>query len=244
MSTTQITINAYDKFAKDYTDYVHSESNFWNRYLENPAFEKLLKDKVKGKKVLDLGCGSGISSIKLKKWGGDVVGIDISKNMLKIAEINYPEIEFIHGNIEKLPFKKCSFDVVASSLAIHYVKDLSKVFDEVYKVLKKEGLFVFSTQHPIFNTRKKIIYKGNKEYLLQPYFNNNKVKYSMLNKKMKLEGYQHTFSDIANKLIRSGFSIDEIVETTPVKEGRKVDPKDYIQAQTIPSFILFKATKK
>ena len=128
MSTTQKTINSYDKFANAYTDYVCSESNFWNKFIENPAFEKLLKNNVKGKTVLDLGCGSGISSVKLEKWGGDVVGIDISKNMLNIAKKMHPKIKFIQGSMEKLPLKDMSFDVVASSLVIHYVKDLSKVF--------------------------------------------------------------------------------------------------------------------
>ena len=60
---------------------------------------------------------------------------------------------------------------------------------------------------------------------------------------MMLEGYHHTFSDITNKLIRSGFTINEVIETTPIKEGRKIDPKDYVKTQKIPSFILFCVTK-
>jgi len=65
MSTTKQTIDAYNNFSKQYNQYIEAANNFWNICIEVPAMESLIKGKVKDKQVLDLGCGSGLLTIKL-----------------------------------------------------------------------------------------------------------------------------------------------------------------------------------
>lgn len=243
MSTTKKTIDSYNKFAQDYTNYLNDSSNFWNAYLEAPALISILKPLVSNKKVLDLGCGSGISSKKLIDINAKVVGIDISEEMIKIAKKSIANANFYVGNIENLPFNNQEFDVVSSSLALHYIEDLYPVFCEVSRVLKKGGSFVFSIHHPFFNCRKKVIIDGETNYVFTSYFTKHKYEWSMLSGEMTLDSYHHTFAEIANNLIKAKFNITQVVETTPIPEGEKISPEDYKKTMEYPSFIIFKAQK-
>ena len=108
---------------------------------------ELLGD-VKGKKVLELGCGGGQNSIVLTKWGAEVIGIDISEFQLEhangLAKKEKVKVTFIQGRMEDLgQFKSNTFDIVISSHAIGYVDDLKVVFKETERVLKPEGFLVF-----------------------------------------------------------------------------------------------------
>ena len=148
--TLKETKNTYDKFGKVYHKKRHNpKENFYNEYLEMPAISSLLKNIVKKKKVLDLGCGSGIFSKKLRSWGAKVTGIDLSKTLINIAQKENPEINFFVGNAEKTKFKNKEFDIVVSGLMLHYLKNLKKSFLEVSRILKNDGLFVFSMNHPV-----------------------------------------------------------------------------------------------
>lgn len=243
MSTTNQTIDSYNNFAEEYTNQITSQNNFWNKYLEAPAMENLLKDKVSGKAVLDLGCGSGVSTIKLKNWNANVVGVDISEKMVDIAKREYPEINFNVASVEDLPFPENRFDIVASSLVFHYIQDLTKVFKEVNRVLKTSGSLIFSMHHPFHGSRERVVINDEKRYVMAPYFHNNKYQWSMFGGEMVLEVYHHTFSNIANSLIESGFSIEKVVETVPVEEGKLINAKDYELTSNYPSFIVFSAKK-
>ena len=84
-----------------------------------PSFE--------GKRVLDLGCGYGWHCIYAAQQGAlRVVGVDISEKMLEIArkKTKEPQVEYLRLPMEEIAFEKESFDLVLSSLALHYVADL------------------------------------------------------------------------------------------------------------------------
>jgi len=106
----------------------------------------LAKIKV-GDIVLDLGSGAGFDVfLASKRVGktGKVIGIDFSKEMLKKARINakkynYKNVEFRQGDIEKLPLKDNSIDVIISNCVINLAPNKGDVFKESYRVLKKGG---------------------------------------------------------------------------------------------------------
>ena len=77
--------------------------------------------------------------------------IDIA-NSFKLPNSQF----YVHDMKKKLKEKENTFDIVFSSLAIHYIKplELDKLFSEVNRVLKRGGEFLFSTGHPIFSLRK------------------------------------------------------------------------------------------
>lgn len=101
----------------------------------------------KGDIVLDLGSGTGFDCfLARKKVGsrGRVIGVDFSKEMIEKAEKNaqkygYKNIDFKYGDIENLPIDNCSIDVVVSNCVINLAPDKSKVFKEIYRVLKYKG---------------------------------------------------------------------------------------------------------
>ncbi len=117
------------------------------KYLN--SFEKgqllpLLGD-VSGKKILDVGAGTGRVSVLLAKLGAEVVALDVSAQMLerlKIKRFKDCKIETVVGDGENLPFENNSFDVVVAAFFIVHLKNPTRFFDEAYRVLKDGGTLV------------------------------------------------------------------------------------------------------
>ncbi len=106
-----------------------------------------------GKRVLDIGCGFGWHCAYAAQQGAkQVVGTDLSERMLQAArEKNAsPVIAYERIAMEDLEFPPESFDVVISSLALHYTPEYSQICGKVYRFLAPEGVFVFSVEHPVF----------------------------------------------------------------------------------------------
>jgi ubiquinone/menaquinone biosynthesis C-methylase UbiE len=95
-----------------------------------------------GARIADLGCGSGIFTALLRQQGYDPVGLDISPKLVSLARANYPDIEFLEGDVENLPFPDDSLDAVLLSGLVHHLPDPSRCAGEVFRVLKKGTSFV------------------------------------------------------------------------------------------------------
>ncbi len=139
----------YDTFAEQYHGKRSCEQeNLWNLYLDRPMIEQLTGEPSAGSRVLDLGCGSGLLSREFKNKGLDVCGIDYLKHLIRIAQKENSDIEFVVGDVGSTGFPDESFDAVVSGLVMHYIKDLEPVFSEVSRILKSDGIFVFTMHHP------------------------------------------------------------------------------------------------
>lgn len=106
-----------------------------------------------GKRVLDLGCGYGWHCIYAAEGGArSVLGTDISQRMLEVAKAKTaaPQVEYRLAAMEDLAFPAGSFDVVLSSLALHYVRDFGALAAKIAGWLSAGGDFVFSVEHPVF----------------------------------------------------------------------------------------------
>lgn len=97
-------------------------------------------------KVLEIGSGPGRLSIEIGKLlpNGEVVGIDISENMIKLAsakaeELKVGNVKFVVGDALNLKFPDESFDVVVTSQLLHWIPDVHKFLFEIYRVLKTGG---------------------------------------------------------------------------------------------------------
>ena len=133
--------------------------------LESFVFvHKFLKNKCKGKKILDYGCGSGIHSIWLAEYGGEVVGIDLSEKSLAIAKekarkLNLTDkLQFLLMDCEKLSFPNDSFDIIFDGGTFSSL-DINKVFPEINRVLKPGGFLIgIETlgHNPFTNFKRKI----------------------------------------------------------------------------------------
>ena len=236
------------EFYHDYRTKINPKGWFYNELLEMPTTLKLLGD-LKGKKVLDYGCGSGIYSKILSKKGANVKGFDISEEMLKIARKDNPHIEFRQGSGYNIPFKE-QFDIVVAPLVIHYMGAWNKVFREVSRVLKKDGLFVFSCGNPVYEVSESVKVKGKKYKALgissyfkeKVFYNTWRNEYN--NKKINAPFYHKTYGTIVKTIISNGFEIVDYEDCFPLKKAKKLFPKDYEKFSKMPIFCVWKVRKK
>lgn len=135
--------SAAEKYTEDQEASIYSESN--KETVKN-RFQNLT-----GLKVLDLGCGYGVYTDYFQSIGADVIGVDGSEKMLKIAEKRYPHCTFELCDIsKKFPFENKSFDLVFCNQVLMDIEDIETVFSECYRVLKQNGIFYYSIVHPVF----------------------------------------------------------------------------------------------
>ena len=238
----------YDFMAEEYHNHrtkKYPSGWFYNELLEMPAMLDVLGN-VKEKKILDMGCGSGIYAKILTKKGALVKGFDISPTMLEIARKDNPKLELREGSAYKIPFNE-KFDIVLASLMVHYLNDWDKMFKEVSKVLDKGGLFLFSTGNPVAECRDKIKYKGRKLRIFGDYFGTKKiVNYwkRQNGKKVKIVSFHKTYELIINTIVKNGFEIVEYKDTFPLKKAKKLFPEEYRLCSKVPFFTVWKLEKK
>jgi len=223
-STKRVKENKYDEqeFFDEYSKMRRSigglpESGEWHE------FQKLLPD-LRGKAVLDLGCGYGWHCRYAAEQGArSVVGVDLSEKMLGEAKARTtdPRITYLKGAIEEIDFPPESFDLIISSLAFHYVESLELVYAALYRMLKSNGDLVFSVEHPIFtaygNQDWAYDEKGNKlDWPVDRYFFEGKRKAIFLGQ--EVIKYHRTLTTYLDPLLRHGFSIRRVIEPLPPQE--------------------------
>jgi SAM-dependent methyltransferase len=228
------TETAYDELADTYVEDVRT--NAYNAELEFPATSSLIPD-VDGKRVLDAGCGTGVYTEWLVERGADVVGIDVSAEMLGHAvELVGDRAEFERADLgEPLTFADDdAFDGVVSALALAYVADWDRVFAEFGRILRSGGFLVFSTGHPLDNFAPADDVGGN-------YF-----EVERLTKEWEVEVpyYRRPFSKMLNPLLDNGFQLDRIVEPQPTDAFEELRPARYEKESTHPVFLCVRATRQ
>jgi len=130
------TINSYNKNAKVFAEKFKGLFDLENRD-EFRRFQELLS----GKKVLDLGCGGGDHALYFQQQGLDVTCVDLSQEMVKLCKEK--GLHAIVMDIEDLKFEKESFDGVWAVTSLLHVpkKNLGKVIDKIYYILRRDGIF-------------------------------------------------------------------------------------------------------
>ena len=144
--------NIYDdpRFFEGYSQLRRHESGL-NMAVDQPAMHSLLPP-LADKRVLDLGCGFGkMCRYAIDEGAASVVGVDISTKMLAKAREDTADarISYVQSALEDLKFAPATFDVVVSSLALHYVEDYDSICANVKSWLVNGGAFVFSVEHPM-----------------------------------------------------------------------------------------------
>jgi SAM-dependent methyltransferase len=146
--------NIYDRpdFFEGYSRLGRSVSGL-DGAAEWRALRALLPD-MNGLRVLDLGCGFGWFCRWARERGAaQVVGLDLSDKMLAQARANTSDmsITYERADLEQLDLPEACFDLVCSSLAVHYISGAGRLFETIYRALIPRGSFIFSTEHPILH---------------------------------------------------------------------------------------------
>lgn len=208
----------------------------------NEAELHLIGD-VKGKRVLELGCGGAQCSIAFAQKGAIVTAIDVSSVEIefakKLANENKVQIKFYeHDAADLAQISDKSQDIVFSACALAYVDDLAGCFKEVHRILKDDGIFVWSVGHPFYD-------------IIDP--KTFQLRESYLDTGVKLEGdfanVLRTISDYFNAATEAGFLVEKMIEP----DSRKHYPYDPWYGlwdyspellAKVPATLIFKCMKK
>ncbi len=128
------------------------DDDLYNEHISRYLFAKRY---LKGKVVLDAGCGVGYGAYEARKAAKKIYGIDISKESIEYAKRKYSStnICFEVGDVKKLRFKDNFFDVILSFEVIEHLSRQDIYLEEMRRVLKKKGLFFVSTPNKIYYSK-------------------------------------------------------------------------------------------
>ena len=244
--------NIYDNedFFKGYQELRNNQlGTNANDLIEIPQLFDLIGD-VKDKTILNIGCGAGGHDRKLIELGAKkVLGIDISEKMICEAKRNCDSDKISYrvlsmNNLEEIDNK---FDLVVSSLAIHYIEDYDSLCKKVYNLLNDGGQFIFSHGHPmdsaviLKNVEKRYVIIGDKKYFLLSDYNNEgkRISHWFID---GVETYHRNMSHLINGLIDAGFKIKRLNESYATDEIIKIKPK-YIEQKDHSYFVYIKAER-
>jgi len=243
-------IKTYNLLGEDYYNmrkHKKGATYFYNELTETPTTFKLIGN-VKNKKILDLGCGPGFYLKHFRKRGAKVKGIDLSPELLKFAKLQNPSTEIILGDItKKLPYKNAEFDIVNSSLVLGHIKNWRNILKEVHRILKKNGIFVFSIGVPFYECVERIKVKGKKFKTPKDYFNERKIQTiwkGNSGKNGEAIHYHKTYGTIIKLLIKNKFEIIDYEDCKPIVSAKKLYKKEYKDELNFPRFCSWKVQKK
>ena len=212
---------------------------------EWPAIRALLPD-LRGLRVLDLGCGFGwFCRWALDQGAAEVVGIDVSENMLAQARAADPRITYRRADLETLRLPRDSFDLVYSTLALHYLENFAALVAEAHATLRRGGDFIFSIEHPIFmaarNTAWTVDTEGRRTWPVDGYSLEGPRR-----RKWFVDGVikQHRkLATTVNTLIDAGFELRRIDEWSPTDEQIAHQP-DLAEDRERPIFLIVSARRR
>ncbi len=245
----------YGEYAQKWADRQRSGENMAHEYLEKPAMMAALPD-LSDKKILCLGCGTGEECQRLKGQGAvDITGIDKESELIKLAQETYQDVTFATMPMENIDFPENTFDVVYSSLVMHYASDWTIPLAQVRKVLKPGGIFLFSTHHPIwwgaeksrqqdnFITRLGASKQGNDKFeVWGDYLTPREITDIWFNE-LEVKFFHKPLSQIINEIGSSGFTLKEFIEPKPIEEAKQKRYNFWAIHQKIPFFMIFKLQK-
>jgi SAM-dependent methyltransferase len=195
---------------------------------EWPAIVRLLPE-LRGKRVVDLGCGFGwFARWAMMQGAAGVLGVDLSETMLSRAraETTDPGVHYLRADLESVELPEEAFDLAYSSLALHYVEDFARVVGRVFRALGSGGHFVFSIEHPIYMASTSPGWlttdDGGRTWPVDHYAVEGPRVTDWLAKGVRKQ--HRTLGTTLNTLIDAGFAIRRVEEWSPTLEQVAAQP--------------------
>jgi SAM-dependent methyltransferase len=214
-------VTAWDRHSAAYQDAAKLSTSVAHYGPDIPTEAELrLLGDLRGKKVLELGCGGAQCSIAFAKQGATAIGVDFSAAQLaharRLSEAEEVRLELRQGDLADLAFLQAdSIDLVFSAYAFGYVEDLNRVFRQVHRVLKVGAPLVFSLTHPAYD----IVDEETEPPLLirRSYFDRSPIDFEWDG--IPFTAYHHTVSELYMGLVRASYRVDLILEPEPIERG-------------------------
>lgn len=125
------------------------ETDLWNEHFSRYAFAS---NFVAGKRVLDLGCGSGYGSAELARTAESVVGVDVSAEAIEYARSHFarPNLLFAQHSCTQLPWAEAGFQYITAFEVIEHLNNWQEMLSEARRVLHPDGHFLVSTPNKLY----------------------------------------------------------------------------------------------
>ncbi len=207
-------------------------------YGADVAREDTLKllGTVEGKRILDLGCGTGHNAIALARQGAKVIGVDESSDQSADARAACDregiKVELHHAPLAELAFLRAdTIDAALSVFGLAQVEDIDRVFRQVHRVLRPEMAFVISLPHPAFA----LVDPADPERRIQrSYWDPAPISGTDPAGRADVP---RTISTLFTSLGRANFRVDTVLEPEPPPRGPRssgwVDAMQYVPATLI-----------
>jgi SAM-dependent methyltransferase len=217
-----------DEFFRGYSELPRSVYGL-NGAPEWPEIRALLPD-LRGKRIVDLGCGFGWFARWARQHGAArVLGLDISQNMIgrARAETSDMAIEYRITDLDTLDLPANAFDLTYSSLAFHYIADFAKLMRTIHQALVSHAHLVFTIEHPIYMAAAEPRWMadgdGRKTWPVNGYFREGARTTDWLAKGVVKQ--HRTMTTTLNTLLDTGFAIRRVIEFVPTPEQIAAAPQ-------------------
>ena len=224
-----------------------------------PAFLAFIGD-IRGKRVLDIGCGEGYNTRIFAQQGAKVTGVDLSKEMIQLAQEEEKRtklgIQYFNASWTDLSLLKTEFDVVLSTMALMDGPGYEDALKEFYRVLKIDGNLFFSVTHPCFlppgyvNLKDvngiathRVINRYPKEGPWEFTWQLSKNSDKSDSRSVTATSYHRMLSTYINHLLKAGFVLKKIEEPLPSEKACDHNPRLKIARDVAPSFLFVHAAK-
>lgn len=186
---------------------------------EWPTLRRMLP-ALAGARVFDLGCGFGAFARWARDMGAaSVLGVDRSQNMLARAraQTQDPGVTYAIADIEHLELTEAVFDLIYSSLTLHYIADFEAVCGTIRRLLVPGGHLVFSVEHPIYTAPRRPGWQtapdGARVWPINDYLlEGQRVTEWITSGVVK---YHRTVATYVNSLVTQGFQLMRLEEWGP-----------------------------
>jgi SAM-dependent methyltransferase len=235
LSADQPKVNDYDVLAEAYT--AENETSLINAYYTRPAI-LALAGNVAGRRILDVGCGSGPLFAALRDRGAILAGFDSSAGMIERARRRLGDDADLRVTElgSPLPFPDGAFDDVVAALVLHYLEDWGPALAELRRVLKPGGRLIVAVDHPF------AIDMLQRQAGLKPdYFAtyNWTEDWIMGGQTVPMSFWNRPLHAMSDAFTAAGFRISVISEPDPVSEARELFPGELAAKPRFLCFLFF-----
>jgi ubiquinone/menaquinone biosynthesis C-methylase UbiE len=265
MNSNDVVRKQWNQAAESFSTFVRTGRNCYCDYMNAPALRRMVGN-VKGKRMLDIGCGEGFFCRFFARAGNKVTGVDISDRLIEKAvemEQSAPlGVEYVAADAANLSMLNSeSFDIVYSHMALMDIANFRGAIAEASRVLKLSGRLVVIIEHPCFEAYRTLNgtevsgwKKENrkKQTVEHEYFwvKDYKTKHSYLwewktdrlPSSFVTTGFHRTLSDYINTMTKNQLVITNLDEPRPLKQGVKLAP-NMKKHNRIPQSIAIEARK-
>ena len=215
--------------------------------LDHEHVEKLIGavGSLEGRRVLDLGCGAGGSSVAIARRGARVIAVESSTARLararNAADVAGVKVEFHHSDLADLAFLRAdSIELVVAIYSLAGVQDLGRVFRQLHRIMRPDGALVLSLPHPTAMMLEADPDDQQTPYLTRTAWSDQAITWRAGGD----EGvtHVHQISDLFTTLVRSNFRVDSILE--PPADAGSAGMHSSPLREWVPGTLVLRARKE